>query len=57
MDSDYANQATSLPPFSGHSRQTDSSFGALAAGIGWIALPLARHFILPTSKRIEKKNV
>ena len=34
MDSYYANQATSLPHFSGHYRQRVSGFGALAAGIG-----------------------
>ena len=55
MDSSYANQATSLPHFSGHYRQRGSSFGALAAGIGRVALPLARRFILPTAKRIAKE--
>ena len=55
MDSYYANQATSLPHFSGHYRQKGSGFGALAAGIGRVALPLARRFILPTAKRIGKK--
>ena len=55
MDSYYANQATSLPHFSGHYRQRGSGFGALAAGIGRVALPLARRFILPTAKRIGKE--
>ena len=55
MDSYYANQATSLPHFSGHYRQRGSRFGALAAGIGRVALPLARRFILPTAKRIGKE--
>ena len=56
MDSDYANQATtSLPHFSGYYRQRGSGFGALAAGIGRVALPLARRFILPTAKRIGKE--
>ena len=55
MDSYYANQATSLPYFSGHYRQRSSGFGALAAGIGRVALPLARRFILPTAKRIGKE--
>ena len=54
MDS-YANQATSLLHFSGHYRQRGSGFGALAAGIGRVALPLARRFILPTAKRIGKE--
>ena len=52
MDSNYANQATSLPHFSGHYRQSESGFGALAAGIGRVALPPARRFILPNAKRI-----
>ena len=51
----YANQATSLPHFSGHYRQRGSGFEALAAGIGLVALPLARRFILPTAKRIGKE--
>ena len=55
MDSYYANQATSLPHFSGHYRQRGSGFGALAAGIGRGALPLARRFILPAAKRIGKE--
>ena len=55
MDSYYANQATSLPHFSGHYRQRGSGFGALAAGIGRVALPLARRFILPAAKRIGKE--
>ena len=55
MDSYYANQATSLPHFSGHYRQRGSGFGALAAGIGLVAMPLARRFILPTAKRIGKE--
>ena len=55
MDSYYANQLTSLPHFSGHHRQRASGFGALAAGIGRSALPLARRFILPTAKRIGRE--
>ena len=55
MDSNYANQVTSLPPFSGHYRQRGSGFGALAAGIGRVALPMARRFILPTAKRIGRE--
>ena len=55
MDSYYANQATSLPHFSGHYRQRGSGFGALAAVIPRVALPLARRFILPTAKRIGKQ--
>ena len=55
MDSYYANQVTSLPHFSGHYRQRGSGFGALAAGIGRVALPLARRFILPAAKRIGRE--
>ena len=55
MDSYYANQAKSLPHFSGHYRQRGSGFGALAAGIGRVALPPARRFILPTAKLIGKE--
>ena len=53
MDSYCAYLATSLPHFSGHYRQIGSRFGALAAGIGRVALPLAR-LILPTAKRFGK---
>ena len=55
MDSYYADQVTSLPHFSGHYRQRRSGFGALAAGTGRIALPLARRSILPTAKRVGRE--
>ena len=55
MDSYYANQATSLPYFSGYYRQRESGFGALAAGIGRVALPLALRFILPTASVSGKR--
>ena len=55
MDSYYTNQASALPFFSGHYRQRGSGFGALASGIGRIALPLARIFILPAAKRVGKE--
>ena len=54
MDAYYHNQAT-MPHFSGHYRQRGSGFGALAMGIGRVALPLARKFIIPAAKRIRKK--
>lgn len=54
MQTYYANQA-SLPHFSGHYRQRGSGFGALAAGIGRFALPLAKKFILPAAKKIGKE--
>ena len=50
MDSYYANQASSLPHFSGHYRQRGSGFGALASGI-----ELAGKFVLPAAKRIGKE--
>ena len=44
-----------MPHFSGHYRQRGSGFGALAIGIGQVALPLARKFIVPAAKRIGKE--
>ena len=55
MESYYTNQASALPYFSGHYRQRGSGFGALASGIGRIALPLARKLIIPAAKRVGKK--
>ena len=56
MDNYYQHQATStMPHFSGHYRQRGSGFGALAAGIGRFALPLARKFILPAAKKIGRE--
>ena len=46
MEAYYSNQASqSMPHFSGHYRQRGSGFRALAAGIGRVALPLARKFL------------
>ena len=55
MESYYTNQASALPYFSGHYRQRGSGFGALACGIGRIALPLVRKFIIPAAKRVGKE--
>ena len=56
MDNYYHHQATAnMPHFSGHYRQRGSGFGALAAGIGRFALPLARKFILPAAKKIGRE--
>ena len=56
MDNYYANQASSsMPHFSGYYRQRGSGFGALAAGIGRFALPIARKFILPAAKKIGRE--
>ena len=57
MYSYYANQVKSLPQFSGHYRKRGSGFGALASGIGRVALPLARRSILPTAKRIGREHL
>ena len=54
MEAYYHNQAT-MPHFSGHYRQRGIGFGALAMGIGRVALPLARKFIVPVAKRIGKE--
>ena len=51
MEAYYMQQSQS-PYFSGYYRQCGSSFGALAAGNGRAALPLARKFFLPVDKRI-----
>ena len=55
MGSYHANQATSMELFSGHYRQRGSGFGALASGIGRVARPLARRFLLPAVKLIGKE--
>ena len=56
MEAYYNDQASnSIPHFSGHYRQRGSGFGALAAGIGRVALPLAGRFIWPAAKRIGRE--
>ena len=53
MEAYFSNQASqSMPRFSGHYRQR--GFGALAAGIGRVALPLARKFLWPAAKKIGR---
>ena len=55
MEAYYSNQASqSMPHFSGHYRQRGSGFGALAAGIGRVALPIARKFLWPAAKKIGR---
>ena len=44
-----------MPHFSGHYKQLGSRFGAMAMGIGRVALPLARKIIFPAAKRIGKE--
>ena len=56
MEAYYSNQASqSMPHFSGHYRQRGSGFGALAAGIGRVALPLAGRIKWPAAKRIGRE--
>ena len=55
MEAYYSNQASqSMPYFSGHYRQRCSGFGALAAGIGRVALPLSRKLLWPAAKNIGR---
>ena len=54
MDSYYHNQAN-LPYFSGQFRQRGSGFGALALGIGRVALPSAQKIVIPAAKYIRKE--
>ncbi len=55
MDAYYFNQASVMPHFSGPIKQSGSGFGALVAGIGRVALPIIRKFILPTAKRVGRE--
>ena len=55
MKAYYNDQASnSMPHFSGHDKQRGSGFGALAAGIRRVALPLARRIIWPAAKKIGR---
>ena len=54
MEHYYAKQA-SLPHFSRHYRQRGSGFGALAAGIGRVAIPFARRVFLPAAKKLGRE--
>ena len=47
---DYYSKQVSLPHFASYNRQRGSGIGALAAGIGRVALPFAKNFILPAAK-------
>ena len=42
------------PHFTGYSRQRGSGIGSLAAGVGRVALPFAKKFLLPAVKSIGK---
>ena len=53
MEAYYSEQASqSMPHFSGHYRQRGSGFGALAAGIGRVALPLQESLYGPLPKEL-----
>ena len=54
---EYYRQQAVLPYFSGHYRQRGSGFGALAAGIGRAALPIARKFLWPVAKKIGRELI
>ena len=43
-----------MPHFSGHYRKRGSGFGALAAGNGGVALPLAPKFLWPAAQKIDR---
>ena len=53
----YYHQQSVSPYFSGHYRQRGSGFGALAAGIGRAALPIARKFLWPLAKKIGRELI
>ena len=56
MEAYYQQQSIS-PYFSGHYRQRGSGFGALAAGMGRAALPIARKVLWPAAKRIGRELI
>ena len=56
MEAYYQQQSVS-PYFSGHYRQRGSGFGALAAGIGRAALPIAGKFLWPVAKKIGRELI
>ena len=53
MDEYYAIKC--LQNTSSYYRQRGSGIGALAAGIGRVALPFAKKFLLPAAKSFGKK--
>ena len=54
MEAYYQQQSVS-PYFAGHYRQRGSGFGALAAGIGRAAIPIAKKFLWPVAKKIGRE--
>ena len=53
---DYYSKQVYLPHFASYNRQRGSGIGALAAGIGRVALPFAKNFILPAAKKKLAQN-
>ena len=53
----YYQQESVSPYFLGHYRQRGSGFGALAAGIGRSALPIARKFLWSVAKKIGRELI
>lgn len=51
----YYQQQAKMPYFSGHHRQRGSGIGALALGVGRVALPFIRNVALPVAKRIGRE--
>ena len=56
MEQDYAQQAQ-LPHFSGPARQRGSGFGSLEAGVGRVALPFAKKFLLPAVTQFLSQSI
>ena len=54
MEAYYQQQSVS-PYFAGHYSQRGSGFGALAAGIGRAAIPIAKIFLGPVAKKIGRE--
>ena len=51
---DYYAEQVSLPHFSSYNRQQGSGIGALAAGIGRVAPPFVKNYLLLAVKNIGK---
>ena len=54
MEAYYQQQSVS-PYFAGHYCQRGSGFGALAAGIGRAAIPIAKKFLWRVAKKIGRE--
>ena len=54
MDEYYSDQSE-MPHYSSYSRQRGSGIGALVRGVGGIALPLAKKYIIPTAAKLGRE--